>query len=164
MDKVSIIKTETETLLKKMVAKFDLNVEEDAESHIFFITVKTEEEASVVIGRHGETIRALQKILEVILYKQIGEPTHILLNVNDYREKQKERLHEIASELAEKTKAIGRPSHYRGLSSFERKMVHEYVTKSYADLTTYSVGEGRDRHLVIDLKSNEVPSGAQKEE
>ncbi len=158
MDKINTIQTETETLLKKMIEKFELSVSEDAENHIFFITVKTEEEASVVIGRHGETIRALQKILEVILYKQIGEPTHILLNVNDYREKQKERLHEIADELVEKTKSMGRPSHYRGLSSFERKMVHEYVTHSQPDLTTYSVGEGRDRHLVIDMKSNEQPT------
>ncbi len=155
MDKISTIKNETESLLKKMIANFELNVEEDAENHIFFITVKTAEEASVVIGRHGETIRALQKILEVVLYKQIGEPTHILLNVNDYREKQKERLHEIADELVEKTKSTGRPSHYRGLSSFERKMVHEYVTHAHADLTTYSVGEGRDRHLVIDMKGNQ---------
>lgn len=155
MDKIAVIKTETDALLQKMIASYELNVEHDETNNIFFITIQTGDEASVVIGRHGETIRSLQKILEVILYKQTGEPTHLLLNVNDFREKQKARLFETAGEIAEKVRSTTRPGHYRGLSSFERKMIHEHITETYPDLTTYSIGEGRDRHLVIDLKKDE---------
>ena len=161
MDKAQTIKTETETLLKKMIDTCEVEVQED--NGIYHVIIKTENEAPTVIGRHGETIRAIQKILDVILYKTIGEPVDILVNVNDYREKQKERLEGIASEIAEKTQATRRSSHFRGLSSYERKMVHEYITAQYPDLTTYSVGEGRDRHLVIDLKENK-PEGAVTEE
>ena len=152
MDKIQTIKTESEELLKKMIGTFELTVEEDTENQLFPITVKTDEEASTLIGRHGETIRAIQKILEVILYKKIGEPTRVLLNVNDYREKQTERLQQLATELADKTQSVQRPTHFRGLSSYERRIVHEFVTNKYPELTTYSVGEGRDRHLVIDMK------------
>ncbi len=154
MDKIATIKNEAEELLKKMIDDFELTAEEDTENQIYQLTVKTNDEASTIIGRHGETIRAIQKILEVILYKKIGEPARVLLNVNDYREKQKERLEQLAGELAEKTQSVQRPTHYRGLSSYERRIVHEYITKGYPDLTTFSVGEGRDRHLVIDLKSS----------
>lgn len=160
MDKLQTIKTEAESLLNKMVAGFELQVDEDKENNIFFVTVKTNDEASTIIGRHGETIRAIQKILEVMLYKLTNEPVHILVNVNDYREKQKERLEQIASELAEKAKAAGRPSHFRGLSSYERKIVHEFITRSFTDLTTYSVGEGRDRHLVINSKEHDSSESA----
>jgi spoIIIJ-associated protein len=154
MDKIATIKNEAEELLKKMIDDFELTAEEDTENQIYQLTVKTNDEASTIIGRHGETIRAIQKILEVILYKKIGEPARVLLNVNDYREKQKERLEQLAGELAEKTQSVQRPTHYRGLSSYERRIVHEYITNKYPDLTTFSVGEGRDRHLVIDLKSS----------
>lgn len=152
MDKSQTIKQETEALLNKMINTFEVEIAQEGD--VYHVIIKTEEEAPTVIGRHGETIRAIQKILDVILYKSLGEPVDILVNVNDYRAKQKERLESLAAELADKTQNTGRSTHFRGLSSYERKMIHEYITKDYPELTTYSVGEGRDRHLVIDLKSN----------
>ena len=157
MDKVKTIKTETEGLLSKMINKFEVEVSED--EGVFQIMIKADEEASTVIGRHGETIRAIQKILEVILYKQFGEAAEILVNVNDFREKQQERLEALASEYAQKVQSTQSPGFIRNLSSYERKLIHEYVTKNFPDLTTYSIGEGRDRRLVVDLKTN-TPVGA----
>lgn len=160
MDRSATVKQEAEELLSKMISSFEVEVEEDGDvSHVI---IKTEDDAPTVIGRHGETIRAIQKILEVILYKKLGEPLHILVNVNDYREKQKERLEGIASQMVEKTQATKRASHLRGLSSYERKVVHEYVTENYPEVTTYSIGEGRDRHLVIDLKGNETSDSSEE--
>ncbi len=153
MSKVDTIQKEAEALLSKIIDKPEVEVSED--SGVFHVTIKTDEEAPVVIGRHGETIKAIQKILEVILYKKNGESVEILVNVNDYREKQKERLEELADRYAQKTKDLQSSSYIRGLSSYERKLVHEYVTQNYPDLTSYSTGEGRDRRLVIDFKGNE---------
>lgn len=152
MDKVKLIQKETEGLLAKIIDKPDVEVTED--DGIYHVTIKSEEDAPVVIGRHGETIKAIQKILEVVLYKKVGESVEILVNVNDYREKQKERLEELADRFAQKTQELKSASYIRGLSSYERKLVHEYVTKNYPDLASYSTGEGRDRRLVIDLKEN----------
>ncbi len=153
MDKQNAIKTATEELLSKMINAFEVEVQED--QGIYQILIKAEDEAPTVIGRHGETIRAIQKILEVMFYKQFNEPLSILVNVNDYREKQKERLEGLATQFAEKAKASKEPAYIRGLSSYERKMIHEYITSNHPDLTTYSVGEGKDRQLVVNLKSNE---------
>jgi spoIIIJ-associated protein len=150
MDKIATIKTETEELLNKMVTKFEVEVADDG--GIFQVIVKTDEEVSTVIGRHGETIRAIQKILEVILYKKFNERVEILVNVNDFREKQKERLETMAREYADQTKSTGTAGYIRSLSSFERKLIHEYITSSYPELTTSSVGEGRERQLVIEVK------------
>ncbi|MEN9327455.1 MAG: single-stranded nucleic acid binding protein spoIIIJ-associated protein [Candidatus Parcubacteria bacterium] len=162
MDKVQIIKTEVDALLTKLVDSFESSVDQDGEA--YYVTIKTDEGASTVIGRHGETIRALQKILEVILFKSLGESLNILVNVNDYREKQTERLHQLATELVQKAQEAGKPIHYRGLSSYERKVIHEYITSAHPDLTTYSIGEGRDRHLVVDQKKNEPETDTQPAE
>ena len=147
MDKIQTIKSETEELLKKMIEKFEIEV--TLEEEVFHVVIKTEEEAPTVIGRHGETIRALQKILEVILYKKFGEPVDLLLNVNDYREKQVERLEGIAEEIAQRVKNEKREVPIRSFSSYERKIIHEYISKNHPDLTSYSVGEGRDRQLLV---------------
>ena len=150
MDKISTIKTETEELLSKMINKFEVEVADDG--GIFQVIIKTDEEVSTVIGRHGETIRAIQKILEVILYKKFNERVEILVNVNDFREKQKERLETMAREYADQTKASGTAGYIRSLSSYERKLIHEFITANYPELTTSSVGEGRERQLVIEVK------------
>lgn len=152
MDKVKIIKKETDDLLKKMIDKYEVDVTE-AEG-IYSVVIKTEEEAPTVIGRHGETIRAIQKILEVMFYKHFGEPVELLVNVNDYRERQKARLEELAGRTAQKAQDMKSASYLRGLSAYERKVIHEYIVANYPDLTSYSTGEGPDRRLVVDLKEN----------
>ena len=156
MDKINTIKTETEELLQKMIDKFEIEVTQNEE--VFQVVIKTEEDAPTVIGRHGETIRALQKILEVILYKKFEEPVDLLLNVNDYREKQVERLEGIAEDIAHRVKEENHEVPIRSFSSYERKIIHEYIAKNYPDLTSYSVGEGRDRQLIVALKKEEEKS------
>lgn len=152
MDQIKTIKSETEELLKKMIGKFEVEVTQEEE--VFQVIIKAEEEAPAVIGRHGETIRAIQKILEVVLYKKFGQPVKLLVNVNDYREKQKEKLGLMAAQIADKVKATKNSSYLENLSSYERKVIHEYVTENYPELSSYSEGEGRERKLVIDLKEN----------
>ena len=156
MDKIKSIKSETEELLKKMIDKFGFEVTQEEE--VFHVVIKTEEDAPTVIGRHGETIRALQKILEVVLYKKFGEPVDLLLNVNDYREKQVERLEGIAEDIAQRVKSENREVPLRSFSSYERKIIHEYIAKNYPDLTSYSVGEVRDRQLIVSPNKKESTS------
>lgn len=150
MDKTEIIKNLTQELLDKMVDSAVVEVEE--EDGMYHVSIKTEEEAPTVIGRHGETIRAIQKILEVMLYKATKDRVSVLINVNDYREKQIERLQYIADQAVEKVNERNSATYLRGFSSYERRAMHEHIGKKYPELTSYSVGEGRDRRLVIDIK------------
>ncbi len=153
MDKTETIRQETEELVKKMIDKYEIDIEE--EDGIHHVIIRTEEEAPTIIGRHGETIRSIQKILEVILYKKLGEPVNILVNVNDYREKQRERLETLAKQSIDRVKQEQKPVYLRGFSSYERKIIHEYITQNFPEFTTYSIGEGKDRRLVVNLKSGE---------
>ena len=150
MEKTEIIKQQTLELVTKMVE--NATVEVTSEEDMFHVSIQVGEEAPTVIGRHGDTLRALQKILEVVIFKQTGEKANLLINVNDYREKQIERLHYIAEQAVEKVKERQSATYLRGFSSYERRIMHEHVATKYADLTSYSVGEGRDRRLVVDIK------------
>lgn len=151
MEKKQTVQAETEALLKKIVSQYTLDVTEDAGA--FQIIIKTEE-APTLIGRHGDTVRSFQKILEVILFQLFKEPVRILINVNDYREKQTERLNEMAREYAQKTIDSRMAGYISDLSSYERRIIHQLITTEFPELTSYSVGEGRDRQLVVDLKEN----------
>jgi spoIIIJ-associated protein len=149
MKKIETIKKETEEILKKMIDNFTLEVAE--ENGVFHVNIKTEE-ASTIIGRFGETIRSLQKILEVILYKTFGQSVEVLVNVNDFRQKQKEKLENLVESLVKKVEETGQEQTVNNLSSYERKMIHQLVAKKYPNLTSYSTGEGRLRKLVIAKK------------
>lgn len=164
MEKAEIIKKHTQDLLNKMVENAEVEVSE--EEGMFHVNIKTDDEAPTVIGRHGETIRALQKILEVIIFKETGEKADLLINVNDYREKQIERLEYIADQAAAKVQERQSATYLRGFSSYERRIMHEYVAKTYPDLTSYSIGEGRDRRLVVDIarENDERPEVEEREE
>jgi len=149
MKKAEVIKKETEELLKKMINNFTVEVSQ--EENIFHVNIKTEE-ASTVIGRFGETIRSLQKILEVILFKTFGQPIEFLVNVNDFRQKQKEKLENLIENIAKKVEETGKEQTLTNLSSFERKIIHQLITAKYSNLTSYSTGEGRLRKLIIAKK------------
>jgi spoIIIJ-associated protein len=149
MEKIEVIKKETEELIKKMINDFTLEVTE--ENGVFHVNIKTKE-ASTIIGRFGETIRSLQKILEVILYKTFGQSIEVLVNVNDFRQKQKEKLENLVESLVKKVEETGQEQTVNNLSSYERKIIHQLVAKKYPNLTSYSTGEGRLRKLVIAKK------------
>src|SRR5688572_7765235 len=129
MEKIEVIKEEVQALVSKLIDKFDIEVSEDEGA--YHVVIKTQEEAPTLIGRYGETIKAIQKLLEVIMYKRLGERTEILINVNDYRERQKERLEEMAEQYVKEVKESRNPSSIGRLSSYERKVIHEYIVASH---------------------------------
>jgi len=151
MDNIQTIQTLTKTIVDMMVT--DATVEVVEEGTVYKVFIQAGEQAPAIIGRHGDTIRSLQKVLEVACFNKLGTRIELVVNVNDYREKQIERLQNIAQEIALKVRDQQVAMPFRGLNSYERRIVHEFVTHNHPDLTTYSVGEGRFRELMIDLQS-----------
>lgn len=151
MDTTQTIRDITQTIVDYMVT--GATVEVVQEDTIYKVFIQAGEQAPAIIGRHGDTIRSLQKILEVACFNKLQTRIDLVVNVNDYREKQVERLQNIAGEIAEKVRSEQRAMPFRGLNAYERRIVHEYITTNHTELTTYSIGEGRFRELMIDLQS-----------
>ncbi len=94
----------------------------------------------------------MQRILEVIAFKKFGEKVNILLDVNNFREEQRKRLEEKAKEWGNQVLEENRPISIKNLSGLERKIIHEYISDNFPELTTESIGEGKGRKLIIEKK------------
>lgn len=143
----------TETLLEKL--GFDASVTVTDEDGVARIHIQTEEDASLLIGKHARMLAALQRVLGAMLFKHMQEKVDILVDVNDYRDAQKERLAGIADNVARRVIDENRPAQLSSFSAYERKIIHEHISQNYHSLESYSEGEGKYRKLVIAKKAED---------
>lgn len=105
-----------------------------------------------LIGFRGRNLAAVQLVLSLIVKNKLGEWVRVLLDVNNYREEQKERLIGMVKSLAEKVLSIGKPVMMANMSSYERRICH-MAAAEIEGITSESEGEGEERHIVIKLKA-----------
>ena len=144
------IKKHTLDLLKTL--SFDAKVEVSKDGEVYLIKIITEDNPSLLIGRHGQMLRSLSRVLSVILFQQLGQKIELNLDINDYREGQKKHLEEVAEKHILRLQESGSPVTLRHFSSYERKIIHEYITSSHPELASHSEGEGEERILIIENK------------
>lgn len=154
MNKQEKIREEVEDLLQKL--GFEVNLEVKKSNDVFEIQIKTEEEAALLIGGHGDTLSSLQKVLEALFFKLFEEKTNILVDVNDYRKRQKERLENIAENVAKRVLTEKTSAALRQFSPYERKIIHEYIGENHPTLSTHSEGEGYERKLIVQAKKEQA--------
>lgn len=104
-----------------------------------------------LIGFRGETLDALQLIVNQIVSKQSEEFKRVVIDVEGWRQKKQEDLESKAKSWAEQVKETGRQMELEPMPSWQRRVVHMVVSE-VEGVESESVGEGRDRHLVIRTK------------
>lgn len=104
-----------------------------------------------LIGFRGRNMAALQLILSLIVKKQLGEWVRVVLDINNYRSEQRERLENMAKDLAQKAIETGKEVQMANMSSYERRICHMVLTE-IEGITSDSEGEGEMRHIVIKAK------------
>lgn len=109
------------------------------------------EEAGILIGYHGEGLMALQTILSLILYRRTGKWQPVRVDIDGYLKRRQEQLYQLAEEAAERVLTKGKSETLPYLSGNERRIVHKYLGDNQ-QVTTESLGEGRERRLVISPK------------
>jgi spoIIIJ-associated protein len=105
--------------------------------------------SGTLIGRHGHTLESLQYLVSKIVQRMTGDDhVMIIVDVENYLERQKDKLKELAEGLAAKAKEIGSEIPLRPMSSKDRRIVH-LTLKDNEHVTTESRGEGLRRRVVI---------------
>jgi spoIIIJ-associated protein len=105
--------------------------------------------SGTLIGRHGHTLDSLQYLVAKVAQRLTGdERTIIVVDVENYLERQKDKLKELAVGLAEKAKETGVDIPMRPMSSKDRRIVH-MTLKDHEHVTTESQGEGLRRRVVV---------------
>lgn len=123
-------------------------VEDVAEEENQVLVSVTVPNPAGLIGFRGRNLAAIQLVLSLIVKNKIGEWVRVLLDINNYRQEQKDRLTNMAVGLAEKVKATGKEVVMANMSSYERRLCHMALV-DIEGITSDSEGEGEDRHIVI---------------
>lgn len=100
-----------------------------------------------LIGQRGETLRALQFTVSSALKNQDYEVTRVNVDIADYKKSRADRLSEHAEQWMKQVQESGEPMELQPMNPADRRTVHK-LAGEYG-LVTESVGEGRDRHIVL---------------
>ena len=129
--------------LLEIEAKLAVEKEED----VFQVQLEASD-PGVLIGYHGETLRALQRMVAMIVYRQTGEWLKIVVNVGDYRQRRQESLEKMALTASQKAKLSQQSQALPPMPPAERRIIH-LVLAEEPEVETISEGEDRERHVVI---------------
>ena len=106
------------------------------------------EELGLLIGRHGQTIDALQHIAQRTIAQFADAPARVVVDGGGYRARRREALERRAQEAADEAASSGRPVALEPLPASERRLVHECL-RDREDVETHSEGDEPARHLVV---------------
>ena len=106
------------------------------------------EDLGLLIGRHGQTIDALEHLGARIAFHGEGARKRVVVDAAGYRERRADVLERQADRAVEDAVQYGRPVALDAMVASERRVVHEYL-RDRRDVETYSEGEEPDRHLVV---------------
>ncbi len=106
------------------------------------------EDLGLFIGRHGQTIDAVQHLAQRVVHARTGEMRRVVIDAEGYRARRQELLERQADQAAEDAISNDRPVALDAMTASERRLVHEYL-RERGGVDTHSEGEEPDRHLVV---------------
>jgi spoIIIJ-associated protein len=136
--------------LEDLLSFFGLNTDIYATSEddeVIELNIPSTHLNGFLIGQRGETMRALQFIVSNALKNQNYPFTLVNVDVAEYKKQRADRLAKTAEEWVEKVQMSGEPYEVRPMNAADRRVVHRVAAA--AGLVSESVGEGRDRHIVL---------------
>lgn len=108
----------------------------------------TGDDLAILIGRHGRTLDALQFVVSAITVRSMGFRYPVIVDVEGYKSRQREKLESIARSTANKAASQHRSVKMRPMTPYERRIVH-IALRDDDRVDTASEGEGSSRHVVV---------------
>lgn len=140
-------------VLERMGISADIDIKEESDKTVLEIQTKDTE---VVIGRRGVVMDALQHLVNKVVYRdrsgERGKP--LVLDAGGFRDKQLERLRQLAQRMGEKALQTKQIVSLQPMSPHDRRIVHMAIAEM-TGLSSRSEGEGEDRHILL------VPAGVE---
>lgn len=138
-------------LLGLMGTDSKATAEYNNENEAVVVSVDAGDEAGLIIGNRGRTLNSIQTVLGMMNRGRTGDWRRILVDVADWREKEEERLAQLAKQSAQRALDSGEPQYLYNLTPSQRRLVHMALT-SNKEVVTESHGEGSERYLVVSPK------------
>lgn len=144
---------EIKSLAENLLTNMGINEEVDVRSEdgAFYIDIKPSDVSGLLIGKQGQTLQSIQTILNSLYKQKTSEWARIIVNVADWKEKEEQRLIDLAEQTATRVVETGEPQHLYNLNAAQRRIVHMALSER-TDIQTVSEGEDNERYLVIKQK------------
>jgi spoIIIJ-associated protein len=138
-----------QAVLERIVDALGLNADVEVDEGDEEITGRVEgEDLGLLIGRHGQTIDAVQLLCYQAAFRGRAERKRVVVDAAGYRERRREILHQRADRAAEDALRSRRPVELEAMSAQERRVVHDHL-KERAGVETYSEGDEPDRRVIV---------------
>ena len=138
-----------EGLLERMGLDFELDTGEvEGVMYVDVFGGQDDEGMGLLIGRHGQTLDALQEIVRSAVQRKTQSRCRVIVDVEDYRKRRRTQLAEKARSAAQRVQRTGRPERMEPMSPYDRKTVHD-AANDVGGVETASEGEEPQRRVVI---------------
>ena len=142
----------------------DVDISEEYQKETGILTVNMEgEDMGVLIGKRGQTLDSLQYLVSLVVNKDIDGYIHVKADTENYRERRKKTLENLAKNIAFKVKRTRQPVALEPMNPYERRIIHSAL-QDEKFITTYSEGEEPYRKVVVALKKDENGEDLLKED
>ena len=148
------IKKEIEQFLHEFSHLMNIKIEATVteEDHIFKVVLDSDHN-SILIGKDGKTMKAIQILLRQMLLSKAGMTVKVDIDVSGYKEKKMKQIENIARRVASEVIHTKIETKLDSMNSYERRFVHNIIGE-YTMLETHSIGEEPNRQIVISYKQD----------
>lgn len=130
--------------LMNVTIESEINITEDNIYNINLVTSNN----SILIGKEGKTLDAIQCLLRQISQNDLQNKIKINIDISNYKYEQTKKLEKNIKNIAKEVLKTKVDTSLDPMNSYNRRIVHTIVSE-FSDLETESVGEGKERHVVI---------------
>jgi len=143
------IKTTVADVLRKMGVEGEVSVIKAKDgSNDVICNIKIADEASLIIGKEGENLRALQHLSRLLVRKQSDDFVRFIVDINFYKQEKNDSVIDLANDMAERAIKEKRPVVLRPMTAYERRLVHMTLEEN-ENVKTESIDDGEERKVVI---------------
>lgn len=150
--RVTLKKTKTEIayefltgLLQRMNIRGVVHTRAQGDTHLLIVDG---EDLGILIGRHGQTLKHLEFLTNIVSSKGVGNISRIFVDVAGYRKRKEKMLEDLARSAARKVERTGRSTTLRPMDARDRRIIHLTLQKN-GKVTTHSEGDEPFRRVVI---------------
>lgn len=137
------------TIMSDILSTMDLNAKMNIAEKDNTVIINLEgENLGILIGRRGETLDALQYLINLSVNKNLESRRKFILDIEGYRQRREDTLKKLAQKLADKATQRGRNVVLEPMNSLERRIIHTAL-QGRDDISTFSEGEEPYRKIII---------------
>jgi len=140
--------------LEDLLSFFGLNVVISATlaEDVIELSVPSTHLNGFLIGQHGDTLRAMQAMVSTMLKNKESPLNRVNIDIADYKQKHAQKILEELDGWVKEVRESGKPITLKPMNAADRRTVHRGL-EDYSDVSSHSEGEGRDRHIVLELSA-----------